>query len=138
MDYSTVPFSRPDVVDAMDAIGVEPSHFTGDSRKEHPASVMNFETFYTLSNPIDYFAKAMQIELEHGTAAGDVGADITQNDLYKTAMIAKAHLYGVEYGEKPPYDMFPAYYDYLMWIEYIKSQALKKLSIPHPKYKTDE
>jgi len=121
---SFVHFDRDTVVAAMRMLGIRPDTISGQSRRHYFANVMDFNTFDVYSDPVEYFGKAMHIELEHGTAAGSVGANVTSDDALATARIAKAHLYGVEYGENPPYEAFPTYYDFLMWMEDLHKRAI--------------
>lgn len=117
-------FDRDTVEAAMGMLGIERGSLTGRARRAHYANVLDFETFDTLSDPVEYFDKAMTIELEHGKAARSVGANVTNDDALATARIAKAHLSGVEYG-KPDTDPFPSYYDFLIWMEYLHSAAAR-------------
>lgn len=117
-------FDRETVSAAMHLLGIRPELLSGRSRRNYFANVLDFPTFDTYSDPVAYFGKAMHIELEHGTAAAAVGADVTGDDALATARIAKAHLFGVEYGSKTPYDAFPTYYDFLMWMEDLHSRAV--------------
>jgi len=76
-----------------------------------------FPTFRTLADPYDYFIKAYQIELEHGRVGGRL-TNVTDNSEMSTAMIAAAHLKGVEYGEdSSQWKPFAAYYDWLIYME---------------------
>lgn len=71
-----------------------------------------------LADPVAYFAKALRTELEHGSAGAAVGTDVTRDNPVATARIVAAHLFGVEAGEGPQeWKAFPAYYDFLWWIE---------------------
>lgn len=79
-----------------------------------------FKTFITVSDPIEYFRKAMETELEHGTV-GPL-TDVTGDDPLKTAKIAAAHLKGVEYGKKE-FKEFPDYYDWLWYMESLHERA---------------
>ena len=98
-------------------LGIDKSDLSGPARSA--GYFLDFDTFRTLEDGEEYFARAMQVELEHGRAAGTVGADVTRDDPVLTAQIVKAHLWGVEAGKpsssrKPT---FPAYYDFLLWME---------------------
>ena len=121
-------FDRDTVSAAMQMLGIRPDMLSGAARRGYFANVMIFDTFDVYSDPVDYFGKAMHIELEHGRAAGAVGANVTDDDALATARIAKSHLFGVEYGETPPYEPFPTYYDFLIWMEglHAKATELKK------------
>lgn len=123
-----VHFDKDTVYAAMKMLGIKPDMLSGKSRRYYFANVMDFDTFDTYSDPIEYFGKAMHIELEHGNAAATVGANVTGDDALATARIAKAHLYGVEYGENAPYHPFPTYYDFLMWMEELHKKAVMRRS----------
>lgn len=116
-------FDRDTVSAAMKMLGIRPDTLSGKSRRHYFANVMDFDTFDTYSDPVEYFGKAMHIELEHGSSASAVGANITGDDALSTARIAKAHLFGVEFGENPPYQPFPTYYDFLIWMEELHKKA---------------
>jgi Protein of unknown function (DUF5661) len=119
-------FDRGTVEAAMKMLGIPDYMLSGESRRNDYANVMDFETFDTLSDPVEYFGKAMTIELEHGKAATSVGANVTNDDTLATARIAKAHLFGVEYGDQAAgYEPFPTYYDFLMWMELLHATAVK-------------
>ena len=118
-------FDRGTVEAAMKMLGISPNSLSGEARKRDYANVMYFSTFDTLSDPVEYFGAAMHVELEHGKAAQVVGANVTNDDALATARIAKAHLFGVEYGQETSYEPFPTYYDFLMWMEYLHSKAVK-------------
>ncbi|MDR3541656.1 MAG: hypothetical protein P4L69_11930 [Desulfosporosinus sp.] len=98
---------------------------SGKARSQDYANVIIFDTFESLADPVAYFGRAMTIELEHGRAAAQVGANVTDDDALATARIAKAHLFGVEYGGETPYEPFPTYYDFLIWMEYVHSKAVE-------------
>lgn len=68
-----------------------------------------------LMNPIDYFAKAVETEREHGTIGAMLGTDVIGFDDQLAAKIALAHLFGVEYGH-PPKEWQPCpYYYHELW-----------------------
>ena len=118
-------FERNTVIMAMQALGVNASMLSGAQRRAYFANVLDFDTFDSLSDPVDYFSRAMHIELEHGSAAATVGANITGDEALATARIAWAHLSGVEHGEIPPFEPFPTYYDHLIWMERLHSDAVR-------------
>ena len=110
------PFLRDDIIAVMDLLKISPATLTGAKRKAHRGNFLPSETlltFKSLSDRIDYFAAAMKIELEHGRAAGKINADVTADNIIDTARIAKAHIYGIEYGSSKS-EPFPSYYDYLI------------------------
>lgn len=117
-------FDRSTVESVMVRLKVPRETLSGLKRSKYPARILDFETFETLSDPVDYFATAMNVELEHGSAAGVVGANVTGDDALTTGKIVVAHLLGVESGDTPPYKPFPTYYDFLLWMEKLHSTFL--------------
>lgn len=108
------PVSRVGAQTLMRRVGIRPSTIAGPSRKRH--SLRKLQTMDTLSDPVQYFVKALKTELEHGTA--NASTNITNDDLAATAKIVAAHLFGVERGERPTkWKWFPGYYDYLWEME---------------------
>lgn len=112
----------------MRRFGISPRLLHGKNRSRH--SIRHLDTMDTLADPYAYFAKAMNTELEHGTAGSratvgfpfEHGTDVTQDDELKTAKIVAAHLRGVEHGKRPNNWKFsPAYYD---WLWYTEEHAL--------------
>lgn len=106
--------SRAKALVLIKRMGLHPSTLTGSARKRH--SRFHLKTMDTIPDPVDYFKKALAIELEHGTA--NMRTNVTDDDLDATAKIVTAHLYGVEHGERPlKWKWFPAYYDSLIYSE---------------------
>lgn len=119
-------FSREQVRAIMSKLHVNAEAIAGPIRRKD--YFLQFDTFDTLSDGVSYFAEAMTIELEHGKTAAVVGANVTDDDPEKSAMIAISHLCGIEYGEKYEESyQFAPYYDFLMWMEGINSAWKKKL-----------
>jgi len=119
-------FDRETVVWVMSRLGINGESISGHKRSTYPARVLDFETFNTLFDPVDYFAKAMAIELEHGSAGGE-RTNVTRDDTLATAKIVAAHLSGVEHGKTPDqYIPFPLYYDWLIWVERLHEMAVGK------------
>lgn len=117
-------FDRNQVAGLMLALGVDAEAISGHMRSTYPARVLDFDTFETLADPVDYFMEAMRLELEHGTAGGPA-TNVSNDDVAITARIAAAHLMGVEHGEDPAdFRPFPTYYDWLLWVERLHSDAL--------------
>ena len=116
-------FDRATVISIMQSMDYLPL-LAGAWRKTDPGKVMDFDTFDTLVDPVEYFAEAMNTELEHGPRANSA-TDVTGGDALKTAKIAAAHLSGFEYGVQNP-EPFPTYYDFLWWMESLHSAALAK------------
>lgn len=104
------------MVRLMQKIRLSPASLRGPARRaasHHAMPTMRGR----LADPVAYFSKALRTELEHGRAGGQ-RTNVTNNTLSKTAKIALAHLRGVEYGEESSaWVQFPAYYDYLWWME---------------------
>lgn len=110
----TVTISRKKAASLMKALHILPSSHTGVRRAKSTKRV--FETFETLADPYDYFIKAFNMELEHGRA--NSATDVTGDKAIETAKIVAAHLRGVEADEpRRKWKRFPAYYDWLIWIE---------------------
>lgn len=106
--------SRTQALRLMKGVGLTPSLVSGESRARH--STRFFATMRTLADPVDYFRKALSIELEHG--AVNSSTDVTHNDLKQTAKIVAAHIFGVEHGERPgSWRFYPHYYDALTALE---------------------
>jgi hypothetical protein len=98
----------------MDHVGIKPSMLTGARRAR--MSRRRLRTMTELSDPYQYFAKALRTELEHGSV--NQATDVTHDDPRATARIVAAHIFGVEHGERPlNWRFFPAYYDYLWNME---------------------
>ncbi len=98
----------------MKVLGVRKTWLRGANRRI--TSAKRFETMNTLSDPIEYFAKACQTELEHGSANGST--DVTHDDFMKTCQIVAAHIRGVEHGKSSGmWRRFPSYYDWLWYME---------------------
>lgn len=119
-------FTKSVVIDCMVRTSIVAAEITGYNRTNYRGRTLDFGTFATLSDPVDYFAAAMNTELEHGTAGDAEGTDVTGDDPMKTAMIAAAHIKGVERGGKRPYKPFPDYYDWLWWMEKLHERALER------------
>lgn len=102
-------FDRQTVEEVMKAVDIDAETISGAARAAYPARVMDYETFSTMSDGVEYFAHAMMIELEH--------KDLTEGIPLATAMIVAAHLKGVEFEGKEPYIPFITYYDALIWME---------------------
>lgn len=103
--------SRAQLLNLMHKVGLRSVYLSGPYRQRFSAK--KYSTMRTLSNPIEYFRKAMSIELEHGSI--NPGTDVTHNSLSKTAKIVAAHIYGVEHGKSPKgWRFFPGYYDMLI------------------------
>lgn len=105
-------------------------YLEGSNRKRMMGKILYFDTYDSLSDPVNYFAEAMTIELEHGKVGTQAGVNVTNDDVDATARIAAAHILGVEYGDddeggtqnaKRP---FGDYYDFLIWMEYMHYQVL--------------
>jgi hypothetical protein len=108
--------SRNRLVELMRAVGVRRAHLTGAHRARTSTRVFATMTGRPLSDPIEYFRKALAIELEHGTI--NPRTNVTGDDPRRTAKIVAAHLLGVEHGERPAeWRPFPAYYDWLIDME---------------------
>lgn len=99
----------------MRTVGLTSSMLRGANRSAR--SSRKFPTMKgKLADPVEYFRKALSIELEHGSI--NPGTDVTGNDLRDTAKIVAAHIFGVESDERPTkWRLFPAYYDHLMHME---------------------
>ena len=107
-------FDRATVCKMMRRMSLVPSWLEGENRARH--SSIRFETMDTLRSPVDYFSKAMEIELEHGSINPDT--NVTKDTALSTAKIVKAHLMGVEADEqRSNWRPFPAYYDSLIFME---------------------
>ena len=117
--------TRSTLVRLMRGVGLSRTLLEGKNRARHSTRVL--PTMRTLSDPVEYFRKAMNIELEHG--AVNRSTDVTHDDPHQTAKIVAAHIFGVEHGERPgTWRFFPGYYDFLMGIEkhasHISTRAL--------------
>lgn len=113
-------FKRGQVSKIVEGMGLDVAALEGSARAE--GYFIDFETFVTVRDPLDYFAKAMETELEHGRAAAAVGANVTDDDPMQTAQIVLSHLCGIEFGRENPRSVkmcpkFPQYYDFLWWME---------------------
>jgi hypothetical protein len=98
----------------MADMGLKRATLSGDNRARH--STRKLQTMQTLFDPVEYFRKAMSIELEHGGV--NRLTDVTHDDLRQTAKIVAAHIFGVEHGERPGnWRFFPSYYDELIRME---------------------
>jgi hypothetical protein len=98
----------------MRKMGVEGTWLRGPVRAR--SSSQRFPSMKSLSNPADYFARAMETELEHGGI--NPRTDVTHDGRLCTAKIVAAHLFGVEANEAPDHwRAFPAYYDWLWFME---------------------
>lgn len=117
-------FSRDQVVMMIDQLSVGAEAISGPKRQEARGSVLMFETFDTLADPVEYFAEAMNTELEHGRAGMSVGTNVTDDDPLLTAQIVRAHLEGVEGDDRPPFTLFPQYYDWLWFVENLHRAAV--------------
>lgn len=107
-------FDRARVRRLMRKFGLTGPWLHGDNRARQ--STVRFETMRTLRSPVDYFSKAMDIELEHGSV--NPATDVTHDSALHTARIAAAHLLGVEADEPPEkWRPFAAYYDALIHME---------------------
>lgn len=115
-------FDKYLVESCMRKLKINPKLLSGESRQKRP--IAPYYTFHALSDGTDYFAEAMTIELEHGRAAAAIGANVTNDDPMTSAMIAWAHIAGVEYGAKPPFKPFIQYYDALIWMEVTNERTL--------------
>ena len=99
---------------AMKALGVRKTWLRGPNRRI--TSTKRFDTMTTLSDPVDYFAKAYETELEHGSV--NHSTDVTHDDFMKTCKIVAAHIRGVENGKvSRKWRRFPSYYDWLWYME---------------------
>jgi hypothetical protein len=122
-------FGRESVALLMDRMGVGAEAISGPKRREDGGGILEFTTFDTLADPVEYFAEAMNIELEHGRAGASMGTNVTDDSPQATAQIVLAHIGGVEGDESPPFEPFPQYYDGLMFMEAMH-RAAKKLQRP--------
>lgn len=118
-------FDHKTVVEIMKAVNVDPQSLSRDARSNCPAKVMDFPTFNSIPDGISYFAEAMNTELEHGKAGDSEQTNITDDVPLATAMIAAAHVKGVEYEGDKPYKPFSTYYDFLWWMEGLHEMAWK-------------
>lgn len=119
-------FPKSVVVDCMMKTNIIAAELTGYNRMNYKGRTLLFDTFHTLSDPVDYFAEAMNIELEHGTSGDVEGTNVTDDDPLSTARIAAAHIKGVERGGRRPYVPFPDYYDWLIWMEKLHGRAMER------------
>lgn len=121
-------FDRKTVEEIMKAVDVSPETLSGEARFNHPAKIMDFPTFDIIPDGVEYFAEAMNTELEHGKAGTKEQTNVTDDIPLATAMIAAAHIKGVEYEGRQPYRPFPTYYDFLWWMEGVHDMALDKMT----------
>ena len=119
-------FDKKTVIDCMMSTKMVAGDLTGHNRLNSKGKTLEFDTFSALADPVDYFAEAMSIELEHGSAGAEEGKDITGDCPLRTAQIAAAHLKGVERGKPRPYVPFVDYYDWLMWMERLHEAAMNR------------
>jgi hypothetical protein len=99
---------RSTLVRLMRGVGLSRTLLEGRNRARHSTRVL--PTMRTLADPVEYFRKAMSIELEHG--AVNRSTDVTHDDLRQTSKIVAAHVFGVEHGERPGnWRFYPSYYD---------------------------
>lgn len=69
-------------------------------------------------DPVEYFARAVITEREHGAIGSEIGTDVVGKDDKLAAKIALAHLLGVEFGHKPSeWEPCPYYYHELWAME---------------------
>lgn len=113
-------FPRSVVEDCIKKLNVPVNKLTGDYRSHYPASTVHFTTFETVSDPVQYFERAMETELEHGKAGKTT--DVTNDDPLATAKIAAAHILGVEHGQRD-FILFVDYYDWLWFMEGLHDKA---------------
>jgi len=66
-------------------------------------------------DPIEYFARAVETEREHGSVGRELGTDVIGDDDTLAAKIALAHLLGVEYGKSPAMWCPCPYYYVELW-----------------------
>lgn len=103
--------TRTQLLTLMRSVGLHRGMLSGDYRKYH--SNVYYKTMDSLSDPVDYFRKALLIELEHGKL--NSSTNVTNDSLRATAKIVAAHLFGVEYDERPTKWKFRSfYYDVLI------------------------
>ena len=95
---------------------------TGEERKR--TSTVYIKTMDSIAEPLDYFWKALNTELEHGNIS--LISNVTDNHAVSTGQIVLAHLLGVEIDD-PNTIAFPAYYDFLWEME--KNKKEQPLSI---------
>ena len=123
-------YGREVVIQMMTELKVDAAELTGYNRKNDLGNTVLFDTFDTLSDPVSYFAKAMDTEMEHGKAGKAVDTNVTDDDARATAMIVVAHLKGVEHSRRPSeFITFGAYYDWLWWVEKLHEKALLRAPI---------
>lgn len=123
-------FDKHTVIAEMIKTKIDASRITGYNRLNYKGRTVIFETFDALRDPVAYFAEAMNTEMEHGRAGQAEGTNVTDDDAFKTAQIAAAHLKGVEagpLGKKKVFEYFPDYYDWLWWMESLHERALARL-----------
>lgn len=103
--------SKSQLLRLMKGVGLSRSILSGETRARH--STRFYATMRTLADPVEYFRKALSIELEHGSV--NPGTDVTHNDLKLTARIVAAHIFGVEHDQRPGnWRFYPHYYDGLI------------------------
>ena len=104
------------ILDMMRRFGLHGSKLSGAQRAR--SSSRNMPTMSgRLADPIEYFRRAMSIEMEDGSA--NPATNVTRDGLSSTSKIVAAHILGVEHGKpKKDWVYFPAYYDWLIWMEH--------------------
>ena len=116
-------FNKTTVINEMMKTKIDPATLTGYNRLNNKGRTLIFDTFQTLQDPVAYFAEAMNTELEHGRACSLT--NVTDDDSFKTAQIAAAHLKGVEKG-KATQIPYVDYYDWLWFTEILHERAMKR------------
>ena len=111
----------------MRQLRINDDMLTGPHRMSYKGRTLVLDTFNTLADPVEYFAEAMNTELEHGTVGAAVDTDVTRDEPLATARIVTAHLLGVESDSILLLDDgFPDYYDWLWWVEELHKRAMKR------------
>ena len=83
-----------------------------------PRDVLEVCQMQDKMDPFVYFGKAVLTEREHGIIGTSLGTDIIGINDEKSAKIALAHLFGVEWNKKPSeWEVCPYYYHYLWEME---------------------
>ena len=109
--HETLLWSNSELYRVMRKFKIQPRTLSGNARRRH--STRLYDTFKVVSDPYDYFRKAMKTELEHGRICRRT--NVTKDNTLSTAKIVAAHLCGVEYDEpERQFRWFPAYYD-MLW-----------------------
>lgn len=120
-------YGRDRIVAVMGKLRIDAGAISGEARKNSRGRTLYFDTFDTLSDPVVYFAEAMNIEGEHGKAGMSVGTNVTEDSLLDTARIVAAHLRGVERGKSPErFIPFCDYYDWLIWMKKLHERAMER------------